>query len=107
MTATRNNDCSTAGRTAYCPSSITAPSNGSPTARLDHDPAHDDIREFFSAFRAAWAARGLLLEGITTDGSPLYPQPIAVIFPGVRPQVCEFHVLAEITKAGLRPQQAR
>jgi hypothetical protein len=46
-------------------------------------------------------ARGLVLQGITTDGSPLYPQPIAEIFPGVRHQVCEFHVLAEITKAVL------
>lgn len=68
---------------------------------LDHDPTHDDIREFFSAFRAALEARGLVLEGITTDGSPLYPVPIAEIFPGVRHQVCEFHVLAEITKAVL------
>jgi hypothetical protein len=68
---------------------------------LDHDPTHDDIREFFSAFRAALEARGLVLEGVTTDGSPLYPVPIAEIFPGVRHQVCEFHVLAEITKAVL------
>ena len=66
---------------------------------LDHDPTHDDIREFFTAFRDALHARGLLLHGITTDGSPLYPGPIAAIFPGVRHQVCEFHVIAEITKA--------
>ena len=68
---------------------------------LDHDPTHADIREFFSAFRAALETRGLLLQGITTDGSPLYPQPIAEVFPGVRHQVCEFHVLAEINKAVL------
>jgi hypothetical protein len=68
---------------------------------LDHDPTQDDIREFFSAFRAALEARGLVLQGITTDGSSLYPLPIAEIFPGVRHQVCEFHVLAEITKAVL------
>jgi hypothetical protein len=68
---------------------------------LDHDPNHDDIREFFTAFRAALEARGLVLHGITTDGSPLYPLPIAEIFPGVAHQVCEFHVLAEITKAVL------
>jgi hypothetical protein len=69
---------------------------------LDHDPAHDDIREFFRAFHTALEARGLALQGITTDGSPLYPQPLVEIFPGVRHQVCEFHVLAEITKAVLR-----
>ena len=68
---------------------------------LDHDPTHDDIREFFSAFRSALEAHGLILEGITTDGSPLYPQPIAEIFPDASHQVCEFHVLAEITKAVL------
>ena len=68
---------------------------------LDHDPAHDDIREFFTAFREALKVRGLVLHGITTDGSPLYPGPIATIFPGVRHQVCEFHVIAEITKAVL------
>ena len=68
---------------------------------LDHDPTHDDIREFFTAFRDALHVRGLVLRGITTDGSPLYPGPIAVIFPGVRHQVCEFHVIAEITKAVL------
>jgi hypothetical protein len=69
---------------------------------LDHDPTHDDIREFFTAFRDALNVRNLVLRGITTDGSPLYPGPIATIFPGVRHQVCEFHVLAEITKAVLR-----
>jgi len=69
---------------------------------LDHDPGHEDIREFFSAFRAMLEARGLVLHGITTDGSPLYPEPIGDIFPGVRHQVCEFHVLAELTKAVLR-----
>ena len=69
---------------------------------LDHDPTHDDIREFFTAFRDALNVRNLVLQGITTDGSPLYPGPIATIFPGVRHQVCEFHVLAEITKAVLR-----
>jgi hypothetical protein len=68
---------------------------------LDHDPTHDDIREFFTAFRNALHVRGLVLRGITTDGSPLYPGPIAAIFSGVRHQVCEFHVLAEITKAVL------
>ena len=68
---------------------------------LDHDPTQDDIREFFTAFRDALRVRGLTLQGVTTDGSSLYPGPIAAIFPGVRHQVCEFHVLAEITKAVL------
>jgi len=69
---------------------------------LDHDPTQEDIREFFPAFRAMLETRGLVLHGITTDGSPLYPEPIREVFPGVRHQVCEFHVLAELTKAVLR-----
>jgi len=68
---------------------------------LDHDPTHEDIREFFTAFRDALCARGLVLRGITTDASPLYPGPIAAIFPGLRHQVCKFHLIAEITKAVL------
>ena len=67
---------------------------------LDHDPTHDDIREFFTAFRDALHVRGLLLRGITTDGSPLYPGPIAAIFPGVRHQVCEFHVRGRNHQSG-------
>ena len=46
-------------------------------------------------------ARGLTLHGITTDGSPLYPPAVAQVFGPVPHQVCEFHVLAEMTKAVL------
>jgi hypothetical protein len=69
---------------------------------LDHDPTQDDIRTFFQAFKAQLEARGKTLCGITTDGSTLYPTVIAEIFSGVRHQVCEFHVLKEITQSVLR-----
>lgn len=68
---------------------------------LDHDPTHDDIRAFFRRFWAALAARGLAIRGVTTDGSALYPVPIAEIFGPVPHQVCEFHVLKEIIQAVL------
>jgi len=42
------------------------------------------------------------LLGVTTDGSPLYPEPLARIFPGVPHQVCEFHILKEINKEILK-----
>ena len=42
--------------------------------------------------------RDLSVYGITTDGSSLYPEVIEEVFPGVPHQVCEFHVLKEITK---------
>lgn len=68
---------------------------------LDHDPNHDDMRAFFQRFREVLKARALSLAGITTDGSPLYPVPITDVFGEVPHQVCEFHVIAELTKAVL------
>jgi hypothetical protein len=69
---------------------------------LDHDPSHDDMRAFFRRFKGALNARGLSLAGITTDGSPLYPVPLADVFGQVPHQICEFHVIAELTKAVLK-----
>jgi transposase-like protein len=46
-------------------------------------------------------ARGLTVRGITTDGSALYPEPIAAVFGDVPHQICTFHVLREVTKAVL------
>ena len=34
-------------------------------------------------FRQALEARGLTVQGITTDGSTLYPEPIAAVFGAV------------------------
>ena len=69
---------------------------------LDHDPTKKDIERFFTRFKAILEARGLILRGITTDGSPLYPEPIAQVFGEILHQVCEFHVIAELTKAILK-----
>jgi hypothetical protein len=66
---------------------------------LDHDPTHDDIRAFLRRLHTALAARGLTLLGITTDGSPLYPTPLAEVFSGVPHQLCQFHVIQDIVKA--------
>jgi hypothetical protein len=63
---------------------------------LDHDPTHKDITRFFRWFGKELHRRDLKLLGVTTDGSPLYPEPLAEIFNGVSHQVCEFHVLKEI-----------
>ena len=69
---------------------------------LPHDPSHDDIRRFLGRLKSAIVARGGAVRGITTDGSALYPQPLAELFPDVPHQICEFHVLKELTKAVLR-----
>jgi hypothetical protein len=68
---------------------------------LDHDPTHDDIRAFLRRLKTALSARNLTLVGITTDGSALYPEPLAEVFDAVPHQVCEFHVVKEVVKAVL------
>jgi transposase-like protein len=68
---------------------------------LDHDPSQQDVREFFAHFKAHLDARGLKVRGVTTDGSVLYPDVLGELFPGAAHQVCQFHVLKEITKAVL------
>jgi hypothetical protein len=68
---------------------------------LEEDPTQDDIRGFLRDLKAHLDARGLEVRGITTDGSNLYPAPLAETFPDAPHQVCRFHVLKEITKAVL------
>jgi hypothetical protein len=46
--------------------------------------------------------RGLQVRAITTDASPLYPEPIAQVFGAIPHQLCEFHILKELTKTALR-----
>jgi hypothetical protein len=69
---------------------------------LDHDPSHDDITAFLLRFKTALDERELKLQGITTDGSALYPEPIREVFGEVPHQLCTFHVIAELTKGVLR-----
>jgi hypothetical protein len=69
---------------------------------LDHDPTHKDIIRFFKRFKRILHTHGLSLKGATTDGSPLYPEPLAEVFGNIEHQVCQFHVLQEITKAILK-----
>jgi hypothetical protein len=69
---------------------------------LDHNPTEQDITRFFQRFRAELEKRGLSPKGITTDGSPLYPKPIAEVFGPIPHQICEFHVIAELNKAVLK-----
>lgn len=69
---------------------------------LDHDPDHHAITAFWRRFRMALQLRGLVLRGVTTDGSPLYPEPLQRVFGEVPHQICEFHILKELTKAILQ-----
>ena len=69
---------------------------------LDHDPARKDIEQFFRRFKKHLDARGLSVQGITTDGSPLYPEPIKMVFGEIDHQICQFHVMQEINKQILK-----
>ena len=67
---------------------------------LDHSPhAATDITSLLKDFKKQLDQRGLSLRGVTTDGSPLYPGPLALIFNGVPHQVCCFHILKELTNS--------
>jgi hypothetical protein len=69
---------------------------------LDHDPTHPDITAFLGRLKTALTDRDLVLQGITTDGSPLYPEPIRTVFGDVAHQIGTFHVLKELTQGILR-----
>jgi hypothetical protein len=68
---------------------------------LDHDPTQVDILYFLARLHDQIKAHGQKVLGITTDGSSLYPQPIALALGAIPHQVCEFHILKELTKAVL------
>jgi hypothetical protein len=68
---------------------------------LDRDPTQADVEAFFRRFQTALEARGLTVRGITTDGSALYPEPIAAVFGTIPHQVCQFHVLRDVVQAVL------
>jgi hypothetical protein len=69
---------------------------------LDHDPTQVDILCFLARLNDQIRAHGQVVRGITTDASPLYPLPIALALGDVPHQVCEFHILKELTRAVLR-----
>ena len=69
---------------------------------LDHDPSHKDITAFLRRFQTHLQQRGLTLRGVTTDASPLYPEPLRTVFGAIPHQICEFHIIKELTKAILR-----
>ncbi len=69
---------------------------------LDHDPSHDDITAFLFRLTAALDARTLHLQGLTTDGSALSPEPIREVCGEVPHQLCPFHVIKDLPQGVLR-----
>ncbi len=68
---------------------------------LEHAPSQDDITAFFQRFQAVLLTRNLTVKAITTDGSPLYPPAIRALWGDLPHQVCEFHILANLSQAVL------
>lgn len=66
---------------------------------LDHTPTEDRVHDFLGKFKERLDERGLKVRGVTTDGSSLYPKVLKNLWPDARHQLCEFHVIKEITKA--------
>jgi hypothetical protein len=66
---------------------------------LDHDPDHRDITAFFHRFRMALRLRGRKRQGVTTDASPLYAEPLQEVFGNVPHQICAFPAIKELTQA--------
>lgn len=69
---------------------------------LDHAPSQEDILSFFQRFQTALAVRQLVVKGITTDGSALYPAAIQASWGDLPHQICEFHILQDLNRAVLR-----
>jgi hypothetical protein len=67
----------------------------------DHDPSHDDIEAFLWRLKDALDDRELALQGITTDGSSLSPEPLRKVLGDVPHQICTFHVIKELVQGVL------
>jgi len=69
---------------------------------LRHDPTSAELIGFFQRFQAVLAARQLRVRAITTDGARMYPGAIQAVWGAVPHQICEFHVLKDLSLAVLR-----
>jgi len=71
---------------------------------IEQAPSAADIFELLQAFQQILHQRELTLQGVTTDGSALYTEPVRTVFPCIKHQICEFHVKKETNKAVLKEE---
>jgi transposase-like protein len=64
---------------------------------LEQDPDQEDLRSFLTDFKTQLDRRALVVVGITTDASSLYPNVLKELWPAAPHQICVFHVVKEIT----------
>lgn len=69
---------------------------------LNHSPKATHVKSFLQSFKKQLKGRKLSVQGITTDGSPLYPAALAAVFPDAAHQICRFHILKELNVSVLR-----
>ncbi len=69
---------------------------------LDHAASQADVISFFKRFQTVLEVRQLTVQGITTDGSALYPAASRAIWGDLPHQICEFHILKDLNQAVLR-----
>jgi len=62
----------------------------------------DSATLFFKRFNAMLDVRGLTLDGVTTDGWPWYPEPLAEVFGEIQHQQRRFHVFNGLNKVSSR-----
>jgi hypothetical protein len=68
---------------------------------LEHRPSEAEVQRFFEHFQAALQPYGLRVRGVSTDGSWLYPGPIARVFGPVPHQLCRFHIMQDVVRQAL------
>jgi Transposase len=68
---------------------------------LEHKPTEADVQGFFERFGRALTRCGGSVRGVSSDGSWLYPGPIAQVFGPIPHQLCRFHILQDLTRQAL------
>lgn len=66
--------------------------------RILDEVSKEEVRKFFIQIRFLVGS----VKGVTTDGSPLYPEVLQDVFPHARHQICRFHCLMDLNKAILK-----
>ena len=69
---------------------------------LAHEPTPPDLTTFVGRLKTALTERDWGLQGITTEGAPLYPEPMRPVLGAVAHQRCTFQVLQALTPGLLR-----
>ena len=65
---------------------------------LDPEATHTDLAAFLGRWTTTLEERGWALQGLTTDGSALDPEPLRIVFGDVPPPLCPCHRRTDLPK---------